>query len=209
MFSLTLLNLVISCLILFFAHISANYFTEKNNYKFYYLIYFGLIFLLLNNFSTLSSKLIISILSYSLAVSTEVDIRAMVIPQLVTLSSQILAPIIFFIIKWPVTPLNSLISGVAAWSVLWIISFIFQKIKGEEGIGLGDADLLAMIAAYSGFIASMRIFFIGAILGTIWILSSYIVTRKKIKKIPFGPFLALATCIHFINPIFFTRLLGW
>lgn len=209
MLNLILLNLVISSIVLFLVHISANYFTKKNNYKFYYLIYFVLIFLLINNFSTLGSKLIISILSYSLAVSTEVDIRAMVIPQLVTLSSQILAPIIFFIIKWPVTPLNSLISGIAAWSVLWIISYLFHRLKGEEGIGLGDADLLAMIAAYTGFISSMRIFFIAALIGTIWIFSSYIVTRKKIKKIPFGPFLALATCLHLINPIFFSKLLGW
>ena len=92
---------------------------------------------------------------------------------------------------------------------MWLISYLFYLYKGEEGMGIGDADLLAMIAAYLGLTASFRIIFGASMLGLVWTLANFIIYKKFSNKLPFGPFISAGAALYLINSNFFIQILGW
>jgi leader peptidase (prepilin peptidase)/N-methyltransferase len=133
----------------------------------------------------------------------------MMIPTVVTIGGQILAPILCYYTSWVLLPRQSLVAGISAWLVMWAISKLFFKIKKKEGLGLGDADIIALIAAYVGLLASIRIIFMSCILGLCFIAAFYITKKKIITKLPFGPLLSLACVLQICFPQMFKIVLGW
>ncbi len=79
----------------------------------------------------------------------------------------------------------------AAAGVLLLIRGVYKALRGREGMGLGDAKLLAMIAAFLGFWDSMLSFFVGMIACAAYAV--YLLARRKADattKLPLGSFLA-------------------
>jgi len=81
---------------------------------------------------------------------------------------------------------------VGAALLLLAVRGIYKAVRHQEGLGLGDVKLLAMIAAFLGFWPAMLALFVGVIL-----CSGYAVTliaRKKahsLTRLPLGTFLAI------------------
>ena len=49
--------------------------------------------------------------------------------------------------------INSLIGGVFGYGIIWSIIFFYKVLRNKEGMGLGDAKLLAAIGFWFGWIA--------------------------------------------------------
>lgn len=99
-----------------------------------------------------------------------------------------------------VTYTDSLIGIVAGYSSLLLVELVFKFLTGREGMGRGDAKLLAMIGAWAGWRALPLIVLLsslsGSVIGGIFLL----VTKKGYRiKIPFGPFLSFGAlmCLFF------------
>lgn len=76
--------------------------------------------------------------------------------------------------------------------LLLIIRWLYRAVRHREGIGLGDAKMLAMIAALIGFWPAMLSFFFGALAASVY--GIYLVARGRAgasSKLPFGSFLAV------------------
>lgn len=87
--------------------------------------------------------------------------------------------------------LGRALSIVAAAGVLLLIRATYRALRGREGMGLGDAKLLAMIAAFLGFGDAMLSFFVGMIACAAYAV--YLLARGKanaMTKLPLGSFLA-------------------
>lgn len=85
---------------------------------------------------------------------------------------------------------DSLIGAAAGFALFWAISVFYARVRKREGLGLGDAKLLAAIGAWTGWIYLPLVIFIAA-LGTLAVLA----TRRGVKAgdaIPFGPGLCAA-----------------
>ena len=205
-----LILVLISCLITFLAIKVSNYYSQKVvkfNYYWLYLIFNSIVLYYCKiNYQSL---VLPAFLVFCLTICTEIDIRIMMIPRLVTLGAQIIAPFFCFFSNWPISFSNSIFSGLVAWSSMWLISYLFYLYKGEEGMGIGDADLLAMIAAYLGLAASFRIIFGASMLGLVWTLANFIIYKKFSNKLPFGPFISAGTALYLINSNLFIQILGW
>ena len=79
----------------------------------------------------------------------------------------------------------------AAAGVLLLIRALYKALRGREGMGLGDAKLLAMIAGFLGFGDAMLSFFLGMIACSIYAI--YLLARGRattMTKLPLGSFLA-------------------
>ena len=52
----------------------------------------------------------------------------------------------------------------AAAAIPWLIRALYRAVRNQEGLGLGDVKLMAMIAAFLGFAPAMVAFFVGVLL---------------------------------------------
>lgn len=87
--------------------------------------------------------------------------------------------------------LGRLLAILAAAGVLYFIRAIYRALRHRDGIGLGDAKLLAMIAGFLGFSDAMLSFFLGMVACAIYAV--YLLARGKATpttRLPLGSFLA-------------------
>jgi len=99
------------------------------------------------------------------------------------------------------TPLASLTDaclGAATGSgALWLVAEAYARVRGREGLGLGDVKMVAMLGAFLGMTGAMAAILIGcvagSVLGMLWIWR-----RKQAAsqyELPFGSFLAAAALL--------------
>jgi leader peptidase (prepilin peptidase)/N-methyltransferase len=204
--------LIISLFISILGIYISKFFLEKNEFNpsiFNFVAYFCLVFLTLLKINPSYSIMPPIFLLLSLIICCETDLAIMMIPTVVTIVGQLLAPILCYFTSWLLSPRQSLLAGIGAWLVMWAIGKLFLKIKKKEGLGLGDADIIALIAAYVGLLASIRIIFIASLMGLCFIIAYYVTTKKIINKLPFGPLLSLACVLQICYPQMFKIILGW
>ncbi len=92
---------------------------------------------------------------------------------------------------------------VGAGSLLIIIGS-YWLIRREEGMGMGDVKLLAMIGAFLGALPAIPfVIVVSSVLGSVVGLSLMITRGTGMRtQLPFGPFLALAAMIYvFFGPM--------
>ena len=94
--------------------------------------------------------------------------------------------------------INSLIGGLFGYGIIWSIIFFYKSLRNKEGMGLGDAKLLAVIGFWFGWIAIPFVIFSSSIIALLHVIPSLINKSKKLSsEIPFGPYI-IAGCILYI-----------
>jgi leader peptidase (prepilin peptidase)/N-methyltransferase len=89
------------------------------------------------------------------------------------------------------TVLGRIAAIAGAALILLLVRWIYKALRKQDGMGLGDVKLLAMIAAFLGFGESLLALFAGVVAASAYGL--FLVARKKAggkTKLPFGSFLA-------------------
>ena len=88
--------------------------------------------------------------------------------------------------------LNSVIGGVAGYLIIWMIIFIYKRLRNKEGMGLGDAKLLSAIGFWFGWISIPFILFFSSFIALVLAIPSLMNKSKNLSsQIPFGPYLIL------------------
>lgn len=93
------------------------------------------------------------------------------------------------------TPLSDAIIGVAAgFGAFWAIARSFEALRGKEGLGLGDAKLLAAIGAWGGWMLLPGVVLVGAVATLLAIGASKLAGGRTPmdQPVPFGPGLCAA-----------------
>lgn len=98
------------------------------------------------------------------------------------------------------TDLNSAVIGaIAGYLSLWTIYQLFKLITKKEGMGFGDFKLLALLGAWFGWQSIAAIIMLSSIAGAIVGISLILFKNQSLsKKIPFGPYLAIAGWIFML-----------
>ena len=124
-----------------------------------------------------------------------VDWKTYRLPNLMTKPLIILGLIYNFNLSLDVYPY--LLGAILGYAIFWIVETAYRLIRKREGLGRGDAKLLAVGGAWCGALALPFIILIGSSAGLIYILSKPKSERAAIK-LPFGPFLAAGIAITFL-----------
>jgi len=139
----------------------------------------------------LASRLVLGCI---LIVLFAIDLEHHLLPNIITLPG-IAAGLAFSVVTDPGW-LDALIGIVVGGGLLWAVAEIYYRVRGEEGLGMGDVKMLAMIGAFVGWkltlVTLMMASFSGSILGVF-----LIATRRGGMKyaLPFGTFLAMGAAL--------------
>ena len=88
--------------------------------------------------------------------------------------------------------LGRLLAIVTAAAIVLLIRWAYRTVRGREGLGLGDAKLMAMIAAFLGFWPAVLAFFLGAVLCSVYAVVLLAQGRATAAtRLPLGTFLTV------------------
>jgi len=146
---------------------------------------------------------------WSLFVISVVDIRSYLVPDIITLPGIVLFLTYNLIVARQET-LQIALAVVGSYLVVFVFfNFFYRVLAGTEGMGMGDAKLLAMIAALAGWQGALFSLIAGAAQGLIVNTPLLLYKKRKEKpaseapgegerkraflktQVPFGPMLSL------------------
>jgi leader peptidase (prepilin peptidase) / N-methyltransferase len=108
----------------------------------------------------------------------------------------------------PVVSLADALFGAAIGSsLLWLVSEAYFRLRGREGMGLGDVKMMLMAGAFLGAKRTLLTIFVGSVLGSVLGLAFILARRKGSEyELPFGTFLGMAAVLV----VFFgTPVINW
>ena len=163
-------------------------------------ITFFIIYLNFDNFITI---IFLSILSLILIMIFFIDLENFIIPDSLNFTIMGLAIIKNFFTNFNTNLVHdinqSLIGGIIGYLTIWLIIFLYKAIKKIDGMGLGDAKLMAGIGLLFGWQSIPLVLFISSILGLVFVIPSLIKKQKNMRsEIPFGPFIIISLLIYFV-----------
>ena len=95
--------------------------------------------------------------------------------------------------------INSLIGGVFGYLIIWLIIFFYKKVRNKEGMGLGDAKLMAVVGFWFGWASIPFTIFISSFVALIFAIPSLLKKNKNMStQIPFGPYIIIG-CIIYVS----------
>ena len=131
-----------------------------------------------------------------------VDLRSFRLPDFITLPL-IIAGLLFNFLSPSsfVDITDSMAGALIGYGSLWLLNCLYRLVKRQDGIGMGDAKLLAALGAWLGWAALPSILLIASISGFIGGMI-YLKWRQQSSHhpFPFGPFLAFAGIIELLWP---------
>ena len=85
-------------------------------------------------------------------------------------------------------------AAAGCFALLYLLSVTYRRLRGRDGLGLGDAKLLAAGGAWAGPTALPFLLFSAAVLALLYVLALRLAGTRltAAAKIPFGPFIAMA-----------------
>ncbi|MEQ9618572.1 MAG: prepilin peptidase [Deltaproteobacteria bacterium] len=167
---------------------------------------------------------------FALIVIAFIDLKHMIIPNVITIPG-IIAGLIFngLITDWrrsrqlmeiiefnlgdffgilnEVPFLDSVFGVILGGGLLYIIALLYLALRKREGMGMGDVKLLAMIGAFLGVEGVIFVMLVSSIIGTVSGLTVIAFKKGDLRyALPFGPFLSLAAVIFVFTGGFSLRI---
>ena len=126
-------------------------------------------------------------LALVLGFASLIDARRMILPDWLTLPLSPAGWALAWLEPEP-TLTDRLIGSLCGFAALAGIAWIYRRVRGRDGLGMGDAKLLAGAGAWAGWQALPSVVLIGSVSALAWVLLR---RPDPSQPIPFGPFLAL------------------
>ena len=149
------------------------------------------------------TTLLLIILSIFFIIIFFIDLKHFIIPNELTFPLMIIGFIKSFDpnLNQTIFPnyINSILGGFFGYILIWLVIIIYEKIRKQEGMGLGDAKLMSAIGFWFGWTSIPFTIFIASVVALIFVIPSLInKTRKISSQIPFGPYIIIG-CIIYVS----------
>jgi len=139
----------------------------------------------------LASRLV---LGCALIVLFAIDLEHHLLPNAITLPG-IVVGFAFSLMTEPGW-MASLIGLLAGGGVLYLVAVAYYRIRHEEGLGMGDPKMLAMIGAFLGWKLMLLTLLAASLVGSVIGLALVVAGRGSMKyALPFGCFLAVGALL--------------
>jgi leader peptidase (prepilin peptidase)/N-methyltransferase len=136
----------------------------------------------------LASRLVLGCM---LLVLFAIDLEHHLLPNAVTLPGIVIG-FLFSATSGEPGWIDSLVGILVGGGILFAIAEVYYRVRKEEGLGMGDVKMLAMIGAFIGWKLTLMTLMMASLSGTIIGVALIISRRGNMKyALPFGTFLAL------------------
>jgi len=123
-----------------------------------------------------------------------IDLQHQILPNVITLPGVVVGLLLSEVAGpgW----LASLIGIAAGGGMLWLIAEGYYRLRHEEGLGMGDVKMLAMIGAFLGWKLMLLTLVLASFSGTLVGVAMLLARVKTLKHaLPFGTFLAAGAAV--------------
>ena len=109
---------------------------------------------------------------------------------------------------WGVSLIGVAIGALAGGGSLWLMGFIWKRLRGVEAMGMGDIKMMLMVGAFLGWRLAALTIFIGVFSGSLaGIALMFRRGRRNLQMmLPFGIFLGIGAVVSLLAG---TRLIAW
>jgi len=92
---------------------------------------------------------------------------------------------------------ESLFAALVGSGSIWLVGFLYEKLRHREGLGLGDVKMIAMIGAFVGLRLSLATLILASVAGSVLGLTYIKLTHKDAAtyELPFGSFLGATAMV--------------
>lgn len=106
-----------------------------------------------------------------------------------------------------VSVIGAVIGALAGGGSLWLMGFMWEKLRGVEAMGFGDVKMMFMVGAFLGWRLTILTILLGALTGSIaGIVMMYRRGRNLQMMLPFGIFLGIGSIVSLL---FGARMIAW
>lgn len=104
--------------------------------------------------------------------------------------------------------INSILGALIGGGSLWLVGWLWKRLRGVDAMGLGDVKMMFMVGAYLGWTLALVTIFIGFLTGAIGgVLFMYKSGKRDLSmQLPFGIFLGIGAIVSLL---FGTDLVNW
>jgi leader peptidase (prepilin peptidase)/N-methyltransferase len=123
-----------------------------------------------------------------------IDLRHHILPNVITLPGIVVG----FVLSLALPPgwVASLIGLLAGGGILFAIAEAYYRLRGIEGLGMGDVKMLAMIGAFLGWPLMLVTLVLASLAGSLVGVALIVSGRGDMKlALPFGTFLAAGALV--------------
>jgi leader peptidase (prepilin peptidase)/N-methyltransferase len=123
-----------------------------------------------------------------------IDLEHQLLPNVITLPA--LAAGLAVSVVLPPGLIDALIGALVGGGVLFLIAEVYFRLRHEDGMGMGDVKMLAMIGAFLGWKLTILTLILASLGGSLAGVVLLITHRGNLKAaIPFGTFLAVGALV--------------
>jgi leader peptidase (prepilin peptidase)/N-methyltransferase len=109
---------------------------------------------------------------------------------------------------WLVSLIGAAIGALAGGGSLWLMGFMWEKLRGIEAMGFGDVKMMLMVGAFLGWRLTILTILLGALTGSI--AGIMVMVRRGSRNLqmmlPFGIFLGIGSIVSLL---FGSRIIAW
>jgi leader peptidase (prepilin peptidase)/N-methyltransferase len=98
---------------------------------------------------------------------------------------------------WSISLVGAFLGALLGGGSLWVMGWVWEKLRKEEAMGLGDVKMMFMVGAYLGWRLTILTIFLGVLSGSMVgiLLMMWERQLNMKKKLPFGIFLSIGAII--------------
>jgi leader peptidase (prepilin peptidase)/N-methyltransferase len=145
------------------------------------------------------------VLATALIVLFMIDLEHQLLPNAITLPG-IAAGLAFSLVA-PPGPTESVLGILLGGGVLYAIAAAYYLIRKEEGMGMGDVKMLAMVGAFLGWRAVLLTLVLSSFAGAVIGVAMMSLQKGTMRyALPFGTFLAVGALVAML---FGEQLIAW
>jgi leader peptidase (prepilin peptidase)/N-methyltransferase len=109
---------------------------------------------------------------------------------------------------WILSFVNALLGAAVGGGFLWLVGWLWKRVRGVEAMGLGDVKMMFMVGAYLGWPLTLLTIFVGVLTGSIAGVAVMMGRKERDMQmmLPFGIFLGLGSLVSLF---FGTSIIDW